>query len=127
MGLTPMRVKCPHQRTSGLRNAKDELERHRVDNDLRDGVKSGRYSTEAGVLGMRCVGPSQHGRTRDLGQAGELINLDDGRRATLDRGESFQDHPVVRKHVRNYGNQGKPSSAITAALAINRSHVHHER
>jgi hypothetical protein len=60
MGLTPMRVKCPHQRTSGLRSAKDELGRHRLDDDLGDDVKSGRYSTDGGRPrhAMRTARPS---------------------------------------------------------------------
>jgi HK97 family phage major capsid protein len=81
-----------------LRNAEDELERHRIANgrDMIEGVRDGRYSVE-GPSGARL--PSQ---TRDLGKAGDLTNVDTGRRAAVERGESFGDHPVVRDQAKAY-------------------------
>jgi HK97 family phage major capsid protein len=71
----------------------DRDENERKIDGLRDGVKSGRYQTESGDRGN---GLGRPGRTADK----PLIRLSDGRRATVERNGSFQDHPIVADYVR---------------------------
>jgi hypothetical protein len=71
------------------------------DRRMIEGVRSGRYAVE-GADGFH----QGIGRTEDLDPKHRpLIRLSDGRPAAVERGKSFQSHPVVTEHSRAYATQ----------------------
>ena len=79
----------------------DQRDADRRTNDLRDGLRNGRYQTESGSGSRIDDHPSRVAFDGDK----PLVRLTDGRAAAVERGRSFRDHPVVRDQERNYDRQ----------------------
>ena len=75
----------------------DQRDADRRTNDLRDGLRNGRYQTESGSGSRIDDHPSRVAFDGDK----PLVRLTDGRAGAVERGRSFRDHPVVRDQERN--------------------------